>query len=41
MNCIQHFSSEEENLEKHREDCMAVNGVQSVKLQKKVVASNL
>ena len=34
MNCIQHFSSKEK-LEKHRQDCMAVNGVQIVKLAKK------
>ena len=31
MSCIKHFSSEE-NLEKHRQDCMVVNGVQAVKL---------
>ena len=31
MNCIQHFSNKE-NLEKHRQNCMAVNGIQTVKL---------
>ena len=31
MNCIQHFLSEE-NLKKHRQCCMAVNGRKAVKL---------